>query len=214
MTAQISDTVLYHKKSCAIAGINGSGLFDPVQYGIKPVMISTACWRGYYCTYEVADTSLFLTQLNIGLSEADQSKAEQGDGLKLFGKIPTRYIEYGQLINLKKNKTVTHWESSDFKIDGLRELIPFTGGLLLGDDFIREMYVHMGFHPAYKFRTVYELVFDNGQLVEEHDRSSQMAQFREMLSLGALKPGVSASRNEIKQWIKQSFSLEYKGFST
>ncbi|BAY13467.1 hypothetical protein NIES2098_66620 [Calothrix sp. NIES-2098] len=177
-------------------------------------MISTACWRGYYCTYEVADTFLFLTQLNIGLSEADQSKAEQEDGLKLFGKTPTRYTEYGHLIHLISNKTETQWESSDFKIDNLRELIPFTGGLLIGDDFIREMYVHMGFHPAYKFRNVYELIFDNGQLIEEHDRSSKMAQLREMLSLDALQPGVSASRKEIKQWIEQSFSLEYKGFST
>lgn len=214
MTAQISDTVLYHKKSCAIAGINGSGLFDPVQYGIKPAMISTACWRGYYCTYEVADTSLFLTQLNIGLSEADRDKAEQGDGLKLLGKIPTRHNKFGHPIDLKNNKTMRNWEFSYFRVDSLRELIPFTGGLLLGDDFIREMYVHMGFHPAYKFRNVYELVFDHGQLVEEHDRSSQMAQFREMLSPDTLKPGVSASGNEIKQWLKQCFSLEYKGFST
>jgi hypothetical protein len=28
----------------------------------------------------------------------------------------------------------------------LRQLIEFTGGLLLADDFIRELYVHMGFH--------------------------------------------------------------------
>ncbi|MBD2441313.1 MULTISPECIES: hypothetical protein [Nostoc] len=214
MTAQISDRVLYHQKFCDITGINGSGLFEPLQYGVKPVMISSACWRGYYCTYEVADKSLFLTQLNIGLSEADQLKAEQGDGLKLFGKTPARYTEYGQRIHLTSNKTETHWESSDFKIDGIRELIPFTGGLLLGNDFIRQMYVHMGFHPAYKFRTVYELIFDHGQLVEEHDRSSQMAQLREMLPIDTLKPGVSASRNEIKQWLKQCFSLEYKGFST
>ena len=222
MTAQISDKVLYQQKSCAIAGINGSGLFEPLQYAIKPVAVSTACWRGYYCTYEVADKSLFLIQINIGLSKEDQFKAEQTDSLKLFGKIPARYNRYEHLahridfkLKLENHKGSRRpmWMSSDFRVDGLRELIAFTGGLLLGEDFIQEMYVHMGFHPAYKFRNVYELVFDRGQVVEEHDRSLQMSQFREKFSFDASNARVRASNDEIKQWIKQSFSLEYQGFS-
>ncbi len=30
-------------------------------------------------------------------------------------------------------------------------LVPFTGALLLGERFITSTYVHMGFHPAWKF---------------------------------------------------------------
>lgn len=97
-------------------------------------------------------------------------------------------------------------------VDDLREVVPFTGGLLLGDGFIREMYDHMGFHLAYKFREVHELVFNGGRLTEEHDRSTQMAEFREMLSACSLKPDSGATRDEIEAWIKQCFSLEYKGF--
>ena len=106
----------------------------------------------------------------------------------------------------------TSWESCDFVVDGLREVVPFTGGLLLGDDFIQEMYVHMGFHPAYKFRVVHELVFDAGQLTGEYDRSDQMAEFRDMLSSRSLKPDSQAPRAEVEAWIKRCFSLEYKGF--
>ena len=212
MTAQISDTFRYRNKPRTLAGINGSGLFDPAQQGIKAVGWSTACWRGYHCTYEVADGSLFLTNVNLGLGEEDMATAARGDGPKLYGKVPRRYTEHGHSTNLRTGEVETSWESSDFMVDGLREVVPFTGGLLLGDDFIREMYVHMGFHPAYKFKVVHELIFGAGRLVEEHDRSAQMAEFREMLSPKSLKPGSKASRAEIEAWIERCFSLEYKGF--
>jgi hypothetical protein len=212
MTAQISDTFRFRDKPRALAGINGSGLFDPAQHGIQPVMISTACWRGYYSAYEVADSALFLTEIHLGLGEGDTAAAARGEGPKLFGKVPRRYTEHGHRTNLRTGEVTTSWESSDFRVGGLREVVPFTGGLLLGDDFIEEMYVHMGYHPAYKFRVVHELVFDCGRLVEEHDRSAQMAEFREMLSSRSLEPGSGASRAEIEEWIRRCFSLEYKGF--
>lgn len=212
MTAQISDTFCYRGKPYALAGIHGSGLFDPEQHQIKPVMISTACWRGYYCTYEVEDGGLFLTQVHLGLGEEDAATAAKGEGPRLFGKIPSRYTEYGHRQDLRSGKVTASWESWDYKVEGIREPVGFSGGLLLGDDFIREMYVHMGFHPAYKFRVVHELVFDSGRLVEEHDRSAQMSEFREMLSARSLEPGQEASRAEIERWIKRCFSLEYKGF--
>lgn len=211
MTAQISDTFRYGSKPRSLAGINGSGLFDPAQYGVKAVGWSTACWRGYHSTYEVADGWLFLTKVNLGLSEEDIATAALGEGPKLFGKVPRRYTEHGHSTNLRTGEVKTSWESSDFVVDALREVVPFTGGLLLGDEFIQEMYVHMGFHPAYKFRVVHELIFDAGQLVEEHDRSAQMAEFREMLSSKSLEPGSQASRAEIEAWIERCFSLQYKG---
>jgi hypothetical protein len=212
MTAQISDTIRYRKKPRALAGINGAGLFNPAQHGIKSAAISTACWRGYFCTYDVEDGALFLTEVHLGLGQEDAAAAARGEGPKLFGKIPRRYTKHGHRHDLRTGEVTTSWESSDFKVDDLREPVPFTGGLLLGDDFIREMYVHMGFHPAYKFRNVHELVFDSGRLVEEHDRSAQIAEFREMLSPASLEPGSRASQAEIERWVKRCFSQEYKGF--
>lgn len=209
MTAQFSDSFCYREKERSLAGINGTGLFDPAQQGVKAVAWSTACWRGFHCSYEVADGSLFLTQVNLGLSEEDKTAAARGEGPKLFGKVPRRYTEYGHSTSWH-GEVKTSWESSDFVVDGLRELVPFTGGLLLGDDFIPELYVHMGFHPAYKFRTVSELIFDGARLVEEHDRSAQMAELREMLSARSLEPGSAVTTAEIEQWIKQCFRLEYE----
>jgi hypothetical protein len=215
MTAQISDTFLYRKKPHALGGINGSGLFDPTQHGVEvAVDCCTACYRGFYCTYEVADSSLFLTQVNLFLSPDDEATAAHGEGPKLFGKVPRRYTIRGHFTNPATGEVKTSLESPDFVVDGFRELVPFTGGLLLGDGFIWEMHVHMGFAPAYKFRVVYELVFDAGRLTAEHDRSAQMAEFREMLLARSLRPDSTASEADILQWIKRCFSLEYKGFGT
>ena len=213
MTAQISDKFRYGRKSHSLAGINGSGLFDPAQHGIMPIPHSTNCWRGYYCTYEVRGGALLLTEVHLSLGEGDQAAAARGEGPVLFGKVPWQYTEPGwreRLYAWWRGGVTTSRKSSYFKIDGIREPIPFTGGLLLGGDLIREMHVRMGFDPAYKFRTVHELVFDSGRLIEEHDRSAQMAELRELISSMPLKPGLQASRAEIEEWINRCFSLEYK----
>jgi hypothetical protein len=59
--------------------------------------------------------------------------------------------------------------------------IPYTGSILLGTDFIRELYVHMGFHPAWKYNTVVELTFENGKLIRESDISEAMARLRQTM---------------------------------
>lgn len=212
MTAQISDKIKYQGEFYKLAGLNGTGLFDPISQGIKVVSITTACWRGYYCIYEIADQALYLTQVNLGLSRDDWEAIECGECPKLFGKTPRSYTVHGRSRDLHTGEIETSWESPDFMVDGLWELVLFTGGMLLGDDFIEEMYVHMGFHPAYKYRIVYELVFEGGRLVEEYDRSEKMIEIRQMISSEPLQPDANASLDEMEEWVKQCFSLEYKGF--
>ncbi len=65
---------------------------------------------------------------------------------------------------------------------------------------------------AYKYRTVYELVFQDGQLMEEHDRSGQVAEFRKMLSACDMRASSAPSTDEVGQWAKQAFSGAYEEF--
>lgn len=207
MTAQISDTFLYNGEQRVLAGINGSGLFDPADHGITVQAISTACWRGYFCTYHIEDGQLRLSSVNLGLKE----EAVAAGGIKLFGKAPARYDEeYTTFINGQTERKIG--KSWDFRIDGLQASVHFTGGLLLGKDFIREMYVHMGFHPAYKFREVHEVILDQGKVTAVFDRSAQMAQLREHLLVKAGPPKDSPTKAELQAWIERAFSLKYEGF--
>jgi hypothetical protein len=88
----------------------------------------------------------------------------------------------------------------------VRVPVPFTGGLLVGDGFVRELYVHMGFHPAWKYRHVHELLFESGRLTAHHDRSAAMAEIRG--SEPQLRPD-SHDADETRRWIERTFDRSY-----
>jgi hypothetical protein len=199
MTAQISDKIRYHDGEYSVVGWEGAAPFDPAAHALEPVMFSTGCWQGYTCVYEVvalgeasaqakvaasaeaavppavaapaeagdqgdgAERSevLRLATVFIGLGGEQRAAAERGDGPALFGMRPI-------------------YSESDgcFVYDGLAAVAPYSGCLTLGADFVWDQYVHMGFHPPWKYGTVLDLTFAAGRLVEAVDRSEEMARLR------------------------------------
>ncbi len=81
--------------------------------------------------------------------------------------------------------------------------MPFTGGLLLADGFIQQLYVHMGFHPAWEFESVVELLIESGNVVAALDRSAAMKELRDRLGAEPLRP-TSWNRDEVMGWIKRA----------
>jgi hypothetical protein len=187
MTAQFSDPVKYCGRSYSLAGKNGTGLFDPAAHGLKPVGRCSACWRGFVCTYAVHNRKLLLDAFVVCLD---------GPAPPLFGVAPKP--DEGDI------------RLFDAVYEELAHPLPYSGGLLLADGFIEDLYVHMGFHPAWKYREVHELVFRDGELVQQTDRSEQIAEFRQELGDTPLEPGRGAKRSDIKRWIEQCFSQEYR----
>jgi hypothetical protein len=188
-----------------MAGICGRGLFEPQSHGIQPIEISSACHRGFHCVYEVAEGWLKLRRVYLGLRKEDAEAVERERGPRLFGKTAHRYpVVYGG--STGESKTL----SSDFVVAELDEVIAFDGGLLLGGDLIQETYVQAGFHPAYRYRVVYELIFQEGRLMEEADRSGATGEFREMLADGSSESGANATREEVDRWIARCFWLDYR----
>lgn len=192
MTAQINDRVFHRKIGYSLAGVSGSSLYNPISSGVKPQAACSACWRGYYVTYQVSDSHLFLSEASFWLTKQDELYAIQGRSA-LFPGITATTDKFG---------TATFTE--------LQMAIPFTGGLLLADRFIRDLYVHMGFHPAWKYEDVHELIFEQGQLVAEHDRTGQMADLRSKLKDQPLISNTRADREQLTRWIEDCFSLNYQ----
>jgi hypothetical protein len=186
MTAQFSDSVFYKRKEYVIAGVNGVGLFDPTQHGMAPVGKCSACWRGFLCEYGVHGQELRLDTLSIYLNNPAPT---------LFGVTPRAG---GAILRF------------DAEYKNLRQKVPYTGGLLIAKDFVRDLYVHMGFHPAWKYRTVHELIFEVGNLVKEADRSPEIARFREDVANRPLEPTGPFNEKEVRAWIEKCFSLKYK----
>jgi hypothetical protein len=187
MTAQISDEFNYQGGSYSIVGINGTNLFAPTRYGLTPVGRCSSCWRGFVCTYYIESQQLLLHKLAICLD----------------GPAPT-------LLGIQSKSDSSPFPKFDAIYEDLQHQINYAGGLLLGDDFIEELYVHMGFHPAWKFREVHELIFNNGELIQAIDCSEKIAELRRKMIEKPLGPGEKVSGKAIKRWIKQCFSQEYK----
>ena len=60
MTAQIGDKYKYQKQEFTIVALSSRMLFDPKDFGLEPNSRSTACWRGYWCEYDITDEELLL----------------------------------------------------------------------------------------------------------------------------------------------------------
>jgi hypothetical protein len=162
MTAQIPDSILLQDKKFSIVGVNGNDLFNPVHFNLHPFQSVTSCWRGYVCTYKTLYNKLLLDKLEVNLRQQ------------------------GPIINSVEplfSKAMFNNTYNDLNMP-----IDFTGEILAADQFIRELYVHMGFHPAWKYETVYELVISGGYVIDTKDVSGQMAQLREQMSRQPLHP--------------------------
>lgn len=168
MTAQIHDSVLINEKSYSIVGVNGDELFMPQSVGITPGSANTACWRGYVCQYKVENNSLLLDELQVAIMKMEGEEKES----KFIGQI-------GPPINGVEPKSAEgKFLSSGNFYENLNLQIPFSGTLLAADGFIRELYVHMGFHPAWKYETVLEIKCEHGKVITIENISKQMADLR------------------------------------
>jgi hypothetical protein len=198
MTAQIADSCRYLSLRFAVAGANGEGMFDPAEHGLSPRAPHSACWRGFWCEYVVEEGRLLLDVLHIALGNA----FGRGSDPPLFGVLPRRSEEPSDRPSM---------DAAFSTFESLRAPVAFTGGLLIGHGFIDDLYAHMGFHPAWKFRRVHELIFEGGQLLEAFDRSDAAEGFRERLTSEDVQPRGRDSR-EIRDWVERSFSLHYDPF--
>lgn len=186
MTAQVPDQIEVDGVSYALCGISGTGLFEPVDHGVRPTPISTACWRGYVCHYAVRDDRLRLAELHLGLgAEVDGTRVEAGTP---FLGAPAEEV---------RRQWVFRWDALD---------VAFTGTLLAGDGFVASTYVHMGFTPAWKFERVLRLTVDGGAVTAREDLSEQMASTRESILADAARDP-DGDRSDVPRWIARTFEL-------
>jgi hypothetical protein len=189
VTAQASDSVTYAGEVYQLAGWTGEGLFDPLAYGLDLIPTTTANWRGFVAHYAVVGDRFLLTSLtDVGIQGAIDEESMRELAPDIDGRRATW-----------KPRVV--YENMDLPI-------PFTGKLLIGRDFLRDLYVHMGFHPAWKFEHVMELVLADGILQAAEDISEQVAQSRREILEGTRQdpdgpPGGPG-------WIARTFRLGYR----
>jgi hypothetical protein len=183
MTAQMPDIFFYQEENFSLIGLKGSDLFNPEDYGIYPIMASTACYRGYVATYHITDKQLILSSLILRSQDKKLKK-----------------------INNKEAKEEKSIFSFNFLYENLDLPIEFTGFILLGKDFIDEMYVHMGYQRPIAYKTVIEFQFKDGEIVAINDFSEIIEKLRKEDPTRDERPDYDEST---KEWIERLFSLDY-----
>lgn len=131
--------------------MQGGDLISPEKFGMEPEMIHTACYRGYYATYELTEEGLFLREMTL--------RERNGKYMPIAGVDPEK----------KEYQATYH---------NLNVRVPFTGKIRLAKDFVEELYIHMGFQKPTAFRTVYDVTLKEGAVLELRDRSKEMEEKR------------------------------------
>jgi hypothetical protein len=196
MTAQIGDVFMYQDREFDLAGISEGEMFSPEQLGISPVGYSTCCYRGYQAVFAVHEGRLVLKTLNASLYTDGPTRPESLVGPTIQGVKPTHDEEDHLFNNIYEN---------------INYPLTYSGGVLIADDFISELYEHMGFHPPWKYKVVWELVFEDGRLLKAVDCSERMTEVRERLLSRADDHGESEDQTDaLYAWIQQSFDRTYE----
>lgn len=185
MTAQMVDSFLLEEQKFSMVGVNGSGLFNPLSYNMQPLPRITSCWRGYVCTYRTLHHKVVLDTLLVNIDHEGPS----------ISSIHPLFSNQSMFNNTYNNLNLP---------------MDFTGGILIAQGFIQQLYVHMGFHPAWKYETVCELSISHGDVMETKDISAQMADLRNKMTRQPLAPDAGASKQEIENWIASTFKRNYR----
>jgi hypothetical protein len=160
MTAQMQDLFIYQRRHHTLSDIDNPNnwISIPEIVGYIPASLHTACWRGYIATYAISRGKLILKKLKVNRLNSDR--------------VVTKSLQ----INKKSPENI---ESHTFNFLDIGYKIDFTGSLIITDDFIRELYVHMGFQSPFKYRKVIQLVFEKGKLIESIDLSYMVKTLRD-----------------------------------
>lgn len=174
MTAQLPDLFALDGEIHHLAGARGHGLFGPEDHGFAPSCTTTCCWRGYVATYTVLEGRLVLDRLRINNGSWQGGEYRCSPPPAFGGRAPIPQ-EPGSV-------------EFDLQYAGIALPVAFTGGILIARDFIADLQVHMGFQPAWKYRQVNELIFDDGALVSRMDVSDKVGADRERILQEAGRP--------------------------
>lgn len=188
MTAQINDKLNFNKSDLDIVAIeNPESFFDFSKLGLNPIATCSACWRGYIAIFAIdKNNNLILKNL---YTNNDDKEPPIINGVEAF--------------------EINDWQENMYALAGnlayenINLPIPYTGSFLIGDNFIDELYVHMGFHHPYKYEYIEEFIFENGICIETRDLSKKAKERREK------EKSTERDPKDIPQWIEDQFDLSY-----
>lgn len=211
MTAQIGDTVKFRGESYTMIWVEHPEAFNVnwSKYGVKPEMSSTACWRGYFCTYEAEENSLLLKDAYIYCGSTDKYppingvEADPASGYWTEGSV----YSHGKFEKRKMYEPdfFGHRRYSNLNLPVMYEDKPYTGKIRIAKDFLHKYYIHMGLQKWYAFKTTLELTYENGVLKDVKNLSQDAKKVRSEIDSGKRK---GPEEEEMSAWM-DAIDAEY-----
>ncbi len=197
MTAQIGDSYLYKGGDYQIVAMSVPLKFDPRFYGFKPESVTTGCWNGYWCRYKISEEGIFLDKLFIHCVDEEYPT---------LNGVSFEVNEAGEPVECMGHRVY----------NDLNMKVEYHGKILVGDEFIHDYYVHMGYQRAHAYKVLKEFVFQDGKLIEVIDHSAMAEKLRMQEDKKKnKKPSIKEKLfgPDIKKthgFVEESFSLDYK----
>ena len=196
MTAQIGDSFIYGNKEYSLVAAQRMIRFHPEMYGIVPTEISTACYRGFYCTYKIKYKKLLLHNLTV--------KSENGIYPEINGIKPAKVPSEARIYEMLEREY-----SGPYQYEPLNIHTFYTGKILLGTGFIDKYYIHMGFQRAWAYEKLIEIEFKRGRVVGVTDYSNYAEVMRKKIEDNK-EAFDKWERENPHKFVVDSFSLRYE----
>lgn len=157
MSSQIMDTLEIEKNIYDITEVSTSDLmFNPLEFGLFPQAICTACFRGHWCEYQIKDSMFVLNDFYMHNSL---------DNYPIFNGV-----------------SVSEYEKTGHKkYENVQLVIPYTGKMLVGKDVIYEFLTMASRQRPWAYKKLIECTFENGRVVSLVNCSSLAKKIRSYL---------------------------------
>lgn len=209
MSAQIGDEFKFDGNDYTIVAKSAPIMFNPRDYGITPKSRCTACWSGYWCVYNIKQDGIYLEDLYINSSDNNypeilgvKPEPEKEQTVKITSDVTS--AEKKRLTKIIKEINRPYFGHHLYK--GINIKMPYTGKILVGNGFISNYYIHMGYQRPWAYKNLIELVFVDGELVEKNDQSEIAKYLRGKIEQGEIE---YERKGNGKKFVDECFSLDY-----
>lgn len=198
MTAQIPDTYIYHEDEYLFVASEPRFYFDPKTLGIEPESISSACWRGFWCTYEISNKGFVLKDLYIHTKDDKYPPINRS----------TSHIDVIDHVGISGIAGATSFGNGGYR--NYKELslpMDYTGNILIGRNFLNHYYLHLGYQRFYTYELLVEIVVVNGKIIKMFDRSEIAKLVREKIDATVKEFDIETDTATIIKQVKEENSI-------
>lgn len=161
MTAQIKDQFILDEVEYSIIGYTKDIPFNLQYFNLNPQMSTTACWRGFQRFFTIANSKLYILNLEVN----DGGAIESPEDASIHDVKPILINDKNSYFNQRYENIYHH--------------IPYTGSVIIGASFIVNCTPYGRLPDFWCYQNVIHLTFNDGALESNSDISSIMKTIRE-----------------------------------